>query len=159
MVSISRYSIRIILTVITVIVLFGVCLMLLLDAEKVSEKLENYNALQKSESWQKGWVPKLMPTTATNIYVEHDIDTNEVFGEFLVPSFTLEQEVAGIRKLTVEEKTRLLESMPRWSVRRSIGKHTIFNWCDKSEGMLIWLFATDDRRVIYWGNANASCTH
>lgn len=75
------------MAIVAAIAALWVSLMLLARLDVKSANFPDYAALVQSESWQKGWVPAFMPKAATDIYEEHDLDTNAVYGEFSVQSF------------------------------------------------------------------------
>lgn len=155
MVITKRGVVYVVLGIIAMAVVLWISLMLLTRGEIRSEKFADYAALERSESWQKGWVPAFMPKVAKDIYEEHDLDTNSVYGEFSAPSFA--QELAGMRKLTDAEKIRLIDVMPWGSLRRRIDKQPVFIWCGRTEKMMVHLVVGEGDRIIYWGRADRSC--
>src|SRR5881296_224281 len=51
----------------------------------------------------RGWVPRTLPTEATDIHEEHDLDTNEVWMRFTVDRDRALQFVKSLRRLSREE--------------------------------------------------------
>ena len=140
---------------ITIVVALWTALLLLTRGEVRSEKFSDYAALERSESWQKGWVPTFVPKEAKDIYEEHNLDTNSVYGQFSSPSFS--PELAGLRRLTDAEKVRLIDGMSWGGLKHRIDNLPVFVWCDRTERMMVHLVGSESDRMIYWGRADKSC--
>jgi len=50
--------------------------------EQPSTHWNNTNEMNIPDIFQYGWIPRWFPTNATNIYEQHDIDTNRVWIKF-----------------------------------------------------------------------------
>jgi len=50
--------------------------------EKSSSRFNNFNEVLASGLIEKGWIPKYIPASATDIYEKHDLDTNKVVMSF-----------------------------------------------------------------------------
>lgn len=153
MVSPTRRKIYVVTSIFVVGIALGVgWLFVVSDAGRTAE-FDGFTALAQSESWQKGWVPSFIPRNATRIRVGHDIDTNHVYGEFTAQSFLPLRDAPGSRALMGDERTRLLASVTG-NVRSQIGKAPILSWCDKADGLGVYLHVKEDGRVMYWGGGD-----
>jgi hypothetical protein len=128
----------------------------ILRLDLISGRYETFAELEDSKSWQRGWVPDFVPHSATDIFEEHDIDTNGIYGEFSTPDFT-PADVEGVRMLNSEERRQLLESLWTLGLRRRIGEQPVFRWCGDDQGMLVHFYIRPSGRVIYWGDADTDC--
>ncbi len=53
--------------------------------ERVGGHFATYADAQRAELDVRGWLPHFVPSTATEIWEEHDLDTNEQWMRFTVP--------------------------------------------------------------------------
>ncbi len=71
--------------------------------EQSSSRLKNFDEVLESGLIERGWIPKYIPRSATDIYEKHDLDTNKV-----VMSFTYnpkeKNKILMFCKLLVENK-------------------------------------------------------
>jgi hypothetical protein len=156
MVNFKRKILYILLAIILVIAILWSSLLLLSSGEIRSAKFANYAALERSDSWQRGWIPAFVPKEAKNIYEKHDLDTNAVYGEFSAPSFSPER--AGLRKLTDAEKAHLVDALPWGVLRLQVAQHQVFGWCKSAEKMAVHLYVNASGRATYWGNSDRVCS-
>lgn len=144
------------LSVLVAVPVLGLLLFTLLNLNVISNEFETFDALRRSDSWQKGWVPTFVPETATDIYEEHNIDTNTVYGEFLAPSFS-PTSAPHVRMLDREERRQFLDRLSLFAKWR-IGDEPVFLWCSEFEMLSVYLYARPNGRVRYWGRwVTAGC--
>lgn len=72
-------------------------------SERLSEYYSTYEVAEKRGAIQSGWIPASVPRTATAIYEQHDLDSNEVWLRFNLPADERDKLVAGLRNLTNDE--------------------------------------------------------
>ncbi len=66
------------LLITSVISLFSVAFMYVTISENPSSEFKDYKALMTSGLIEKGWVPKYIPKSSTEIFEKHNLDTNSV---------------------------------------------------------------------------------
>jgi len=65
--------------------IFGVLFLCFIGMERLENpksSFVNFNELAESGLIERGWLPSYFPKSATNIFEQHNIDTNEVFASF-----------------------------------------------------------------------------
>ena len=72
-------------------------------SERFTEYYLTYDEALKKGAIQRGWIPEVIPKTATEIYEQHDLDTNQVWIRFSLPSIEKDKITTGLKKLTHDE--------------------------------------------------------
>lgn len=72
--------------------------------ERFSSYYPKYEDAVKQGAVQRGWIPKIVLDNATNIYEQHDLDTNEQWIRFDIPNSNADRKrlVEGLKKLPWE---------------------------------------------------------
>jgi hypothetical protein len=86
--------------------LISFCMMaFLLSAcsERFTEYYPKYEDAKKDGAVKRGWIPEIVPTTATEIHEQHDLDTNDVWIRFTVPSSDRDRLTTGLKRLSDDE--------------------------------------------------------
>ena len=63
-------------------------------------KYEDIEVVKENQAIQKGWVPSIIPDSAYEITETHNLDTNELFGNF---KYKEQDEAALMEHLTVKQ--------------------------------------------------------
>jgi len=95
--------------------LISLCIIVLLlsaCSERFTAYYPKYEDALKAGAIKRGWIPEIIPKTATDIHEQHDIDTNEVWIRFDLPSADKNRLMAGMRKLTDREILNLRVGHP-----------------------------------------------
>ena len=89
-------------------------IVLLLSAcsERFTAYYPKYEDALKAGAIERGWIPEIIPKTATDIHEQHDLDTNEVWLRFDLPSADKDRLIAGMRRLTAREISNVRISHP-----------------------------------------------
>lgn len=77
--------------------------------EKVESYYKDFNIAKKTGAIEEGWIPKFIPNSAYNIREIHDLDTNEVWIGFKIPSST----EIFFDKVEALSKNEILDKLPR----------------------------------------------
>ena len=77
------------------------------------EQPGRYYEIHTDELYAGGWVPRQFPKDITNIYEQHDIDTNHVWLRFDRGQQAVSTE--GMKKLSIKEKEKLQLQTPLFS--------------------------------------------
>ena len=72
-------------------------------SERPTEYYPKYEDAVKDGAVNRGWIPEIVPTTATEIHEQHDLDTNEVWIRFTLPRSSREQVTTGLKRLSHDE--------------------------------------------------------
>jgi hypothetical protein len=81
-------------------------------SERITAHYPTYDAAKKDGAIQRGWMPELVPTTATEIYEQHDLDNNEVWLRFSLPTENKDKITAEYKKLTNEDIQKIKMRYP-----------------------------------------------
>lgn len=82
-------------------------LFLLACSETFTEHYATYEEAQIKGAVKRGWIPAMVPTSATDIYEQHNIDTNNVWVRFTLPSQDWTRLTNGLRKLENNEVEKI----------------------------------------------------
>lgn len=93
---------NILLLITSIVSLFALILLFVSYIERPSTKLDNYDELIASGLIEKGWAPKFIPKSATEIYEQHNLDTNMMIINF--------RYVPSEKEMSVENCTLLVEN-------------------------------------------------
>jgi hypothetical protein len=76
--------------------------------ENIYSYYPTFEATQTTGSAKEGgWIPEIVPSSATEIHEQHNIDTNEVWLRFDIPSTEKNKMISGLRKLSHQEIERI----------------------------------------------------
>jgi len=82
-------------------ILIVICL--LACSERQTHHYPKYEDAVKDGAIKRGWVPEIVPTTAIEIYEQHDLDTNDVWIRFTLSSSERELITRKLKMLSHEE--------------------------------------------------------
>lgn len=91
------------------------CMMALLViacSEQATKFYPKYEDAANDGAVKRGWIPEIVPKTATEIHEHHNLDTNEVWIRFNVPRLDRNRLTAGLKKLTDEEIAKIKMKHP-----------------------------------------------
>lgn len=97
--------------------LLSVAVLLLGCSDRITTYYPTHAAAVKEGSVQRGWIPEMIPTSATEIYEQHNLDTNEVWLRFNIPIYDRDKMITGLRKLSQQEIQKMkfrYPSMVNW---------------------------------------------
>jgi hypothetical protein len=87
-----------------------VCLIAILlsgCSERFTEYYPKYEDAVQDGAVKRGWIPEIVPTTATEIHEQHDLDSNDVWIRFTVPRLDRDRLTSGLKKLSDDEILKL----------------------------------------------------
>ena len=100
--------------------------------ESQSGNYANWDALNKAQLVEKGWVPSIVPRSATNIFESHDLDSNTQWVEFSVP------------RQGVIEMIRDLPIVPKMDVDIAMANANVSSWgAGKATGLRGYIVCED----------------
>lgn len=76
-------------------------------SERATKYYPKYEDAASDSAVKRGWIPEIVPKTATEIHEQHDLDTNDVWLRFNVPSLGKGKLSAGLKGLTDEEISKI----------------------------------------------------
>ena len=80
--------------------LIGFLGLMIFSCQDISEvQFETYQDLSESGYLSKGWIPKILPETSSNIKEVHNLDINRVFGTFNFFSLTKNNSIVIFNQL------------------------------------------------------------
>jgi hypothetical protein len=82
-------------------------LQLIACSERATKYYPKYEDASIDGAVKRGWIPEIVPKTATEIYEQHDLDTNEVWIRFNVQGKENGGVTAGLKKLTDDEISKI----------------------------------------------------
>ena len=91
------------------------CLFVLLAvscSERSTAYYQRYEDAVKEGAVKRGWIPVWVPTTATDIHEQHDLDTNNVWVRFTAPASEKTRITAGLKRLPDTEILRVKAPHP-----------------------------------------------
>lgn len=77
------------------------------------ENPQRYFAKHEEAVYAGGWVPRVLPTAATEIHEQHDIDTNEVWVRFQAPKGALDAKTIGFSQVQRDQWPKDARTPPR----------------------------------------------
>lgn len=80
-----------------------VALLLSACSERPTSYYPKYEDALKDGAVKRGWIPEIVPETATEIHEQHDIDTNDVWIRFTVSGSEKSRLIAGLKRLRDDE--------------------------------------------------------
>ena len=93
----------------TAIILLIVSALLSACSEVSTSYYPTYEAAVKDGAVKRGWIPEIVPESATELHEEHDLDTNNVWLRFNLSNSEKSRLTAGLQKLSHQDisKTKL----------------------------------------------------
>ena len=128
-------------------------------SERATKFYPKYEDAANDGAVKRGWIPEIVPKTATEIHEQHDLDTNEVWIRFNIPSLDRSRLTAGLKKLTDEEisKVKLKAPKANWwfegLIQQSPANDNALNaeiYAVKCNGDGYLAFDRTSQRVYYW---------
>lgn len=116
-------------------------LLLLCGCTIIEEEYKNLEEAQKRGAIRRGWVPQYMPVTSTKIKEIHDLDTDELWGEFKYSA--MKDDLNGLNRSCKEIKpdTIIFPLIGRRKRPQSLSQEMIKNYsiykCKPNEFMAI----------------------
>lgn len=71
-----------------------------------------YEAAIKDGSLERGWLPKIIPSSSSEIHEQHNIDSNEVWISFNLPASEKEKITNNLKKLRHKEIVQIKLLLP-----------------------------------------------
>jgi hypothetical protein len=93
----------------------SICLFVFLISscsERLTAYYPKYEDAVKEGAVKRGWIPGWVPTTATEIHEQHDLDTNNVWVKFTAPVSEKTRITAGLKKLSDTEILKVTTPHP-----------------------------------------------
>jgi len=81
-------------------------------SERFTGYYPKYEDAVKDGAVKRGWIPEILPATATEIYEQHDLDTNNVWIRFALPSSDRDRLATGLKRLTDNEIRKIITQPP-----------------------------------------------
>jgi hypothetical protein len=78
-------------------------LLLTACSERLTEYYPKYQDTVKHGAIKHGWIPGIVPATATAIQEQHNLDTNNVWIRFTIPGSDKAQFTTGLKRLSGAE--------------------------------------------------------
>jgi hypothetical protein len=91
---------------IIIVFLFFLC------SERYTAYYPKYEDAVKAGAVEHGWVPEIVPKTATKLYVQHDIDTNDIWLRFSLQNSDINRLRFGVKKLEYNEILKIKVKRP-----------------------------------------------
>jgi len=95
------------------LVLCALSLVLSACSDRFTVYYPQYSDAVKDGAIVRGWIPTALPSTATEIHEQHDIDTNNVWIQFSLSNTDKEQIISGLKKLTEGDISQLELCYPK----------------------------------------------
>ena len=89
-----------------------IALLLSACSERFTEYYPKYEDAVKHGAIKRGWIPEIVPTTATEIHEQHDLATNNVWIRFTIPSSDKNRLTTGLKKLSDAEIQKVKVQRP-----------------------------------------------
>jgi len=123
----------------------------------------SYGDVASDDAFTRGWVPRFLPQSATNIQERHNLDTNEMWGRFTASRADLDSIRARCAPIPSSALVRprspnqfrgfpKLSWWPAILETKSENLSNIFRHVDAPEFYLFFLSDTDS--VIYWATSS-----
>lgn len=90
--------------------LIFVCLIVILVfgcSERFTEYYPRYEDAMQDGAVKRGWIPGIVPITASEIHEQHDLDGNDVWIRFEAPRLDRNRLARGLKKLSDDEILKL----------------------------------------------------
>ena len=88
------------------VVFLGAC------SDRITAYYPKYEDAVKDGAIERGWIPVIVPATATEIHEQHDLDTNNVWIRFSMQNLDRDRILSGLTRLSHEEILRIKSSKP-----------------------------------------------
>jgi hypothetical protein len=83
-------------------------------SERLTVYYPKYEDAVKDGAIKRGWIPGLVPATATEIHEQHTLDTDDVWVRFAIPTSEKNRLTAGLKRLS---DTEIQKVKVRWPSR------------------------------------------
>jgi len=88
-------------------------------SDVIKSSYPNFTSAKNNQAFERGWLPPTLPTSAYNIYEEHNLDRNTGYGTFLFQS----KDVQDFRRqLTPISTDILIKAIKRYQYNDEVGK-------------------------------------
>ena len=138
----------------------AIAFQLIACSERETKYYQKYENATNDDAVKRGWIPEIVPKTATEIHEQHDLDTNEVWIRFNVSREEKNRVTAGLKKLTDDEISKIKLKYPSktsWWFEGLIQQSPSNDNALNSEVFLIncngdgyLAVERDSERVYYW---------
>ena len=131
----------------------GILMSLLLFgcSDTVRTSYVTFEELQKTNSTAKLWLPEFLPSSAFNIWEEHNIDTNTVTGEFDCKPEDLSKVTMSLERITGQAAVRVHQTAMKISGRiKPAVTYDIFGWKADVLGVGYVVVNNATGSVLFW---------
>jgi len=120
-------------------------------SDTVKTSYATFDDVHKTDSTAKLWLPEFLPTSAFNIWEEHNLDTNTITGEFDCKTEDLPKVTKSLERITGQDAIRVHESAMKISGRIKPGAtYEIFRWKADVLGVGYVVVNNSTGSVLFW---------
>lgn len=120
-------------------------------AENYSSEYKSYGELQSAPASARAWLPEFLPSSATDIREEHNLDTNAIVGEFRFDRRDLDTMLANFVVLPDEDAKKAKGQAKKLAKRVRISKTArAFQWKPDTKGRGVVVVDSQELSAVFW---------